>query len=217
MTASSLSVREYIADAVVHATGVVAGTVGVVVLIVAVAVEGAAAKFAPVLIYSSGLVAMLSGSAAYNVLESSRRRELLRRLDRSAIFLMIAGTYTPFTTMCLSGTWAIGLTAVVWSIACAGIVMTLMQSRAFDRLSIPVYLALGWAAIIALGPLFASLAPLTLALLGAGGLIYSIGVIFHVWESLPYQKAIWHGFVLAAAAVHYAAVVEGVVIARASC
>jgi hemolysin III len=213
---STLSFPEFVADAVVHAIGVAVGAVGASALIVAVAIDGRASKLAAISIYAGGLIAMLGCSAAYNVLHTSRWRDLLRRLDQSAIFLMIAGTYTPFTTLCLKGAWALGLTALIWSAAAMGIVLKFLVSHVADHLSVGIYLTLGWAGLIATGPLSASLAPSTLALLTAGGLLYSIGVIFHVWESLPFQKAVWHAFVLVAAAVHYAAVFDGVVIARAS-
>jgi hemolysin III len=208
--------REFVADAIVHAIGLVVGAAGSLVLLVAVAIDGKAAKLPAIIVYIGGLIAMLGCSAAYHVFQSPRRREFLRRLDQSAIFLMIAGTYTPFTTLCLKGAWAIGLTALVWSGAALGIALKMVAARALDQLSVGIYLALGWVGLIATGPLSTTLAPSTLALLGVGGLVYSIGVIFHIWESLPFQKAVWHGFVLVAATLHYAAVCDGVVIARAS-
>lgn len=208
--------REFVADAIIHAIGLLVGAAGSLALIVAVAIDGRASKLAAIIVYTGGLIAMLSCSAAYNVLRSSRRRDLLRRLDQSAIFLMIAGTYTPFTTLCLKGAWAIGATAVIWFGAAIGIALKMLVARPLEQLWIGIYLAFGWAGLIATGPLSAALAPSTLALLGVGGLVYSIGVIFHVWESLPFQKAVWHGFVLIAATLHYAAVFDGVVIAHAS-
>jgi len=200
----------------VHAIGIGLGSVGALALIGFVAVDRAAPELAAVLIYASGLVAMLGCSAAYHLWRSSGRRELLRRLDHAAIFLMIAGTYTPFTTLYLKGTWAIGLTAFIWGVAAAGIAVKLSTRRALDRLSIAIYLMLGWAGMIALGPLIASVPTPALILLATGGLIYSVGVVFHVWESLPFQNAVWHGFVVAAAATHYAAILEGVVLSHAA-
>jgi len=208
--------REFVADAIVHAIGLLVGAAGSLALIVAAAIDGKASKLTAIIVYTGGLIAMLGCSAAYNVLQGSSRRDLLRRLDQSAIFLMIAGTYTPFTTICLKGMWAIGLTALVWSGAALGIALKMLATRTLDQLSVGIYLALGWAGLIATGPLSATLAPSTLALLGVGGLVYSIGVIFHVWESLPFQRAVWHGFVLVGAPLHYAAVFGGVVIAPAS-
>lgn len=129
---------------------------------------------------------------------------------------MIAGTYPPFAMLCLKGVWAIGLTALVWSGAAMGIALKMLAARALDQLSVGIYLALGWAGLIVTGQLSSALAPPTLTLLGVGGLVYSFGVIFHIWESLPFQKVVWHGLVLVAATLHRAAVRDGVVIAHAS-
>jgi hemolysin III len=101
---------------------------------------------------------------------------------------MIAGTYPPFAMLCLKGVWAIGLTALVWSGAAMGIALKMLAARALDQLSVGIYLALGWAGLIATGQLSSALAPPTLTLLGVGGLVYSFGVIFHIWESLPFQN-----------------------------
>ena len=208
--------REFLADAIVHAFGLLVAAAGSLALLVAAVIDGKASKLTAIIVYTTGLIAMLGCSAAYNILLWSRRRDFLRRLDQSAIFLMIAGTYTPFTTLCLKGAWAIGLTALVWSGAAMGIALKMVAARALDQLSVGIYLALGWAGLVATGPLSTTLAPSTLVLLGAGGLVYSIGLIFHGWESLPFQKAVWHGFVLVAATLHYAAICDGVVIAHAS-
>jgi hemolysin III len=163
--------------------------------------------FATAAAYAAGLLAMLSFSAAYNLSADSRRRELLCRLDHAAIFVMIAGTYTPFTVLGLSGGWSTGMTIAVWSIAAAGVAIKLaVPTTRFAGLSTGLYLAFGWLGVVAIGPLLASIHAAVLGLVGAGGVLYSVGAIFHMWQKLPYQKAIWHGFVLVAAAVHYAAV-----------
>ena len=121
---------------------------------------------------------------------------------------MIAGTYTPFTVIGLAGGWAIGMTIAVWAIALLGIVLKLsIPASRFEGLSTGLYLAFGWIGFIAVGPLIASVGVPLLVLLGIGGLVYSVGAIFHVLEGLPYQKAIWHGSVLVAAGIHYAAIV----------
>ena len=118
---------------------------------------------------------------------------------------MIAGTYTPFTTRLGNG-WASGLTAVIWTVAAAGIALKLWQPRRIETISIVLYLALGWIGLAAAGPFMAALDASTLGLLAAGGILYSVGVIFHLWRRLPYHNAIWHGFVVVAAGVHYLAV-----------
>jgi hemolysin III len=158
---------------------------------------------------------MLGCSAAYQILRSSRRRELLRCFDHTAIFLMIAGTYTPFTLLRTRPFWDVVLTATVWTIAGAGIALRLLRPHVFDRVSIAFYLALGWAGLAAIAPLVPMVHLSTLVLLGAGGLLYTAGVVFHTWERLPFQNAIWHTFVLMAAAVHYAAVLEEIVVSHA--
>ncbi|MGE3904564.1 MAG: hemolysin III family protein, partial [Reyranellaceae bacterium] len=159
--------------------------------------------------------AMLICSAAYNLARNSRRRALLRRFDHAAIFAMIAGTYTPFTTLRLDGGWGAGLTAAVWTVATIGIALKLWKPHLVERASIPLYLALGWTIVVAVNPLLGALDPSTLVLLAVGGLLYTLGVAFHVWERLPYQNAAWHACVLAAAAVHYAAVIDAVFLGRA--
>ena len=130
------------------------------------------------------------------------------------IFLMIAGTYTPFTTCRLHGVWAIGMTATVWAGAVTGAVMKLISPRRVERVSIVAYLALGWTILVGMRPMLGSVDARTAVLIGVGGLLYSAGVGFHLWRALPFQKAIWHSFVLVAASCHYAAILRGVVLAR---
>ncbi|MGE0151563.1 MAG: hemolysin III family protein [Reyranellaceae bacterium] len=207
--------RELIADAVVHVVGLVAGLAAAAVLLTLGILQGDGFDIAALLVYALGLLAMLAFSAAYNLARRSRRRALLRRFDHAAIFAMIAGTYTPFTTLRLEGGWSIGLTAAVWGVALTGMVLKLWKPHLVERLSVPLYLALGWIIVVAVNPLLGALDASTLILLGIGGLLYTAGVIFHVWERLPYQNAAWHGFVLAAAMVHYAAVVDAIILGPA--
>ena len=203
---------ELTADGIVHALGIALGLAGAIAIMVMAALRLDLGQIAPIFIYAAGLVAMLGCSAAYNLLRSNRRRDLLRRFDHAAIFAMIAGTYTPFTTLRLNGAWAYSLTAVIWTVAALGIAVKLWQPRRIERLSTILYLALGWVGVIAIEPFLRALGPSTLTLLGVGGALYSIGVVFYVWRSLPYHNAVWHGFVLVAAGVHYLAVLNGTVI-----
>jgi len=198
--------RDQMADRVVHVVGIGLGTAAAIALVVVTAIDGEAGDLVPILIYAIGLVAMLGCSAAYNVFNASLRREWLRRFDHAAIFAMIAGTYTPFTTR-LAGDWASGLTAAIWAVAATGIVLKLLRPRHIEAISIVLYLALGWIGLVAMGPFRSALDARTLALLTLGGVIYTAGVVFHLWRRLPYQNAIWHGFVLVAASVHYVAVI----------
>ena len=198
--------RELLADGVVHALGLALGVAGAATLVVLVIADGNPVLVAPLSVYAAGLMAMLGCSAAYNLLRSSRRRDWLRRFDHAAIFAMIAGTYTPFTTLGLRGDWSYGLTVAIWSVAAVGIVLKLWQPRRIETISVALYLGLGWIGLIALGPFRGALETSTLALLAAGGIVYSLGVVFHLWRGLPYHDAIWHGFVLVAAGIHYLAV-----------
>lgn len=198
---------ELIADLVIHVLGVTAGAIGAVILISMAAVYSNTATLIAVLIYGIGLISMLSFSAAYNLHPPSPRREILRRLDHAAIFLMIAGTYTPFTTLHLTGAWSIAITSTIWVLAVGGMTAKILFPRRFERASLFAYLAMGWIGLVAFQPLLDSLPMWTFLLIGVGGVLYSVGTAFHVWESLKFQNAIWHAFVLAAAACHYAAVV----------
>jgi hemolysin III len=215
---TTLALREHAADRWVHVLGLGLGLPAALGVIVVAAIDGAREQLAPVALYAFGLLAMLGCSAAYNLLrprlsDASRRRDWLRRLDHAAIFAMIAGTYTPFTLKLERG-WAEGLTAAVWALAAAGIAVKLLRPGPAARrhaISVALYLALGWIGLLALGPFTASLGTATLLLLAVGGALYTGGVIFHLWQRLPYQNAIWHGFVLVAAGVHYAAVLTVVV------
>lgn len=198
---------ELIADRTVHIVGLVAGVTGAVTLTLIAAIDMRWAALATVVVYSAGLVAMLSFSAAYNLCQASPRRHILRRLDHAAIFAMIAGTYTPFTILGLDGGWRIGMTIAVWTMALAGIgVKLIAPASRSTRISTALYLGLGWMGLIAVVPLLEGLSSAVLILLAVGGGIYSVGVVFHLLQRMPYQNAVWHAFVLVAAMVHFAAV-----------
>ena len=137
-------------------------------------------------------------------------KNLLKRCDHAAIFLKIAGTYTPFAIVKLGGLAGYGLLAAVWAIALVGAGAKLLLRASWDRLAIVLYLALGWAVLTVIQPLAQSLPVGALLLLGLGGGLYSVGVIFHVWDGLPFQKAVWHLFVLAGTACHFGAVTRAV-------
>jgi len=207
--------RELAADCVIHILGIAGGSIGGATLVALIVQRGNWLELSALLIYALGMIAMFGCSAAYHLARSSSRRALLRRCDHAAIFVMIAGTYTPFTLLRLEGAWSWGLTTAVWLIAGLGMLVKLWRGCDLRYARIAPYLLLGWLGIIAIDPLFRSLGWETLGLIGLGGLLYMIGVLFHVWERLPFQNAIWHAFVLAAAAVHYAAVVNGVVLVGA--
>jgi len=160
-----------------------------------------------VLVYCAGLLAMLSASAAYNLAPPGRARELLRRFDHSAIFIMIAATYTPFAANRLghpAGDWILG---AIWLCAIVGVTMKMLFPRRFELASVAFYIAMGWMIIAVIRPLVARVSLADLWLLLGGGLVYCAGVPFYLRERLPCHKAIWHGFVLAAAILQFASIV----------
>jgi hemolysin III len=196
---------EIIADGVVHAIGVGLGLIGAVTIIV-VSVRMERIELAPILVYVIGLVAMLAFSAAYNMWPVSPAKWLLRRFDHSAIYLLIAGTYTPFLAQMKNVLASAGLGIGVWLSAVIGIVLKLALPGRFDRLAVVLCLLLGWSGVIAYDSLASALPSSSLWLLAAGGILYSLGTLFHLLQRLRFHNAIWHGFVLVAASCHYSAV-----------
>ena len=191
------------ADAVVHIVGIVFAINASAWLVWHVTGISAAVS---VLVYCVGLLAMIGMSAAYNMTPGHLpAKDILRRLDHSAIFIMIAATYTPFAVGRLGdyGPWIL---AANWTAATVGIVLKLLYPRRFEFVSLGLYLGMGWLIVLALKPLIANVATLDLWLLLGGGLVYSAGVAFYLIERIPYHKAIWHAFVLVAAVLHFSAI-----------
>jgi hemolysin III len=199
---------ELIADGIVHGIGVLCGLVAVTVLIVLSAVYATALEVTAVSIYAAGLLAMLVLSATYNLWPVSRAKWVLRRFDHSAIYVLIAATYTPFIMEIRDSFFAVALLIGVWCVAIIGIVLKLALPGRFDRLSVGLYLAMGWSGFMLYDAVVAALPTMALGLVVLGGVLYSLGVVFHAWQRLRFQNAIWHSFVLLGAACHYTAVLD---------
>jgi hemolysin III len=199
---------EIIADGIVHGLGVGFGLIAATVLIVLTGVFASTPEIVSVSIYAAGLLTMLGFSAAYNMWPVSPRKWWLRRFDHSAIYVLIAATYTPFMMQMHDRLLAMLLLGGVWGVAFIGIALKLFMPGRFDRLSILLYLAMGWSGLAAYDAVFTSLPKFTLWFVVAGGALYTLGVIFHTWRRLRFQNAIWHGFVLLGAACHYTAVMD---------
>ncbi|RMH46286.1 MAG: hemolysin III [Alphaproteobacteria bacterium] len=196
---------ERLADMAIHLTGIALAAVAAPVLVAIAAIrDGRAATIAAVSVYAVTSMAMLGFSGAYHMSRNPRLRQLLRRFDHAAIYLKIAGTQTPFAVLA-GGAWSAWLMIGVWCAAIAGAATKLFARHSHDRLSVALYLALGWAALLLLPAMWQGMSGLSLVLVLAGGLLYSAGVVFHLWDGLPFQNAIWHGFVLAATGVFYTA------------
>ena len=199
---------ELIADGVVHGIGVFGGLIAATVLIVLTAVYATAFDVAVVSVYVAGLLAMLVLSATYNLWPVSPAKWVLRRFDHSAIYLLIAATYTPIIMELKDSILAMVLLVGVWCVAIVGIVLKLVLPGRFDRLSVGLYLAMGWSGVMLYGRVVTTLPTLALWFVVAGGALYSLGVVFHAWRRLRFQNAIWHCFVLLGAACHYTAVLD---------
>lgn len=201
---------EYIADSTVHIIGVALGLAATIILLSLVIPDAGAGRIASISVYTACLMAMLICSALYNMLAKNNHASLFRRLDHAAIFLMIAGTYTPFAAMVIGGWPGAIVLAIVWAGALAGATLKLIQLKRFDKFTVPICLALGWVIVFAYQPLIENASPAGFWLLVAGGALYSAGTAFYAWKSLPFQNAIWHVFVLAAAVCHFAAILTDV-------
>jgi hemolysin III len=199
---------ELIADGVVHIIGVCFGLIAATVLIVLAAVYASALDIVVSAVYVAGLLAMLGLSATYNLWPVSRAKWVLRRLDHSAIYVLIAATYTPFIMEVKESVLAIVLLIGVWCAAIGGIVLKLRYPGRFDRVSVGLYLAMGWSGMMLYDAVVAVVPALALGFIVAGGVLYTFGVVFHAWQRLRFQNAIWHGFVLCGAACHYTAVLD---------
>ena len=199
---------ELIADAVVHIIGVCFGLVAATALIVLTSVYASAIDVAAVSVYVAGLLAMLVMSATYNLWPVSRAKWVLRRFDHSAIYLLIAATYTPLILELKDSYFAIALLIGVWCLAITGIVIKLALPGRYDRLAVGLYLAMGWSGMMLYDTVVKALPAMALWFIVAGGVLYSVGVVFHVWQRLRFQNAIWHGFVLSGAACHYTAICD---------
>jgi hemolysin III len=207
---SIVTAGERTADSIVHVTGIAAGLLAVIAMLVQGVRYLPTPSTASLAIYGAGLLAMLGCSAAYHMVAVPRWKSVLKRFDHAAIFLKIAGTYTPFAIVNMGGIIGYALLSLVWVIALVGAGAKLLLASSWDRTAIVVYLALGWSVLTVIQPLSQSVPINALLLLCLGGGLYSVGVIFHVWRSLPYQNAIWHLFVLAGTACHFAAVTQAV-------
>lgn len=200
------SLGEEIANSITHGCGIVLSIAGLAILCAFAARYGSALHVAAGAIFGATLIFCYTTSTLYHAIPLARVRQALRTLDHSAIFLLIAGTYTPFMLISLGDATGWTILVVIWSLAIVGIVAEVMLKGRYHGLVVTAYVAMGWVAAFALGPLVKALGTGGLVLLLAGGLAYTVGVIFYKWRRLPYNHAIWHGFVLAGSALHFFAV-----------
>ena len=205
---------ELIADGIVHAVGILFSLAAGIALLVSAAVRTTVAEYVSLTFYAASLLAVFSISCAYNLWPDRPLKQLLRRADHAAIYLLIAGTYTPFLTQLPNSAAAIALVSFVWIAAVAGIAMKLLLPGRFDRIAVGFYLLIGWSGILVIKPLSHALPQAAMVLMLAGGIVYSVGVLFFAWRALRFQNAVWHGFVVTGAILHFIAVADTLVFAR---
>ena len=207
----TLTVGEEIANSVTHGAGLAASIAGLVILVIAAGRRGDAWVLGSCVIYASTLILLYAASTLYHALASTRARGVFQRIDHAAIYLLIAGSYTPFALVNLRGIWGWTLLAIVWTLAILGVTLKSVFGPRWPVVSTVLYVAMGWTAAIAFKPLVAHVPPVGIAWLVAGGVAYTAGVVFYAWERLRYSHALWHLFVLGGSVCHFMAVLRGVV------
>jgi len=206
----SYSNEEEIANSVTHGVGWVLSVVGMAFLVTRAAATGGALRVVTCAIFGATLILLYASSTLYHALPSKRAKRVFRVFDHSAIFLLIAGSYTPLALVALGGTWGWSLFGSVWFLAAVGLLLSTVAHGRWRWLSITLYVSMGWLAVIAIKPLVLALSRPALALVVLGGIAYTGGLVFYAWKKLPYSHAIWHVFVLAGSVFHYFAVLFAV-------
>jgi len=197
--------NEELLNTLTHGLGIAASLVGGAGLITMTALYGDGWQLIGSIVFSASLVLLYSASTLYHAAKKTVLKKRLRIFDHVSIFILIAGTYTPFMLVGLRGGWGWSLIGIVWGLAIVGVVAKLFLTGRYNKTSTAIYLAMGWLAIIAIGPLMKVLPPSTLLWMMAGGLFYTVGTVFYVSRRIPYAHAIWHLFVLAGSTCHFIA------------
>lgn len=199
--------HEEVANSITHGVGLALSVIGLVVLMILAWVKGSALHIASCSVYGVTLVMLYTASTLYHSFRSPRLKHIFKIIDHCSIYLLIAGTYTPFTLVMLRGGWGWTLFAIVWMLCFVGIIFKLFFVNRFMILSTIVYVMMGWLVIIAIKPMVAMIPLGCILWLVAGGLFYTVGVLFFAWHRVPYNHAIWHLFVVAGSVCHFFAVV----------
>lgn len=194
---------EEIANSVTHGVAALLSIAGLVVMLSMMPVTAGAATITAAAVFGASMIFLYTASTLYHAIPNLRVKRILQVLDHSAIYVMIAGSYTPFCLVTLKGTTGTMLCIAVWSIALAGIILQPVLMKRAEWLNCLLYLLLGWCVVLVFEPLMATLPSAGIWLLAAGGVVYSLGVIFYLWERIPYNHAIWHLFVLGGTALQF--------------
>lgn len=200
------SAGDELASSLIHGIGIVLSIAGLATLVAFAALRGNALAVVACAVFGTSLVLLYTASTLYHSISVAAAKPALRTLDHIAIYVLIAGTYTPFTLIALPGSWGWSLFAAVWALALAGSALELGLLKRYHKLAVLLYVGMGWLGMVAFEPLSKHLQAGGVALLLAGGLAYTLGVPFYLWRKLPYHHALWHVFVLAGSVLHFLAV-----------
>lgn len=198
--------REEIASSVTHGIGVVLSVIGLIALVGMGIREGDPWKIVSFSIFGVSMILLYLASTMYHLIRNERLKEFFRKFDHAAIYLLIAGTYTPFLLLNLRGPWGWSLFGIIWALAVFGVIYKFLLINKFHNLSVFIYVLMGWLGIVGFKPVIDAVGWDGVGLLFAGGLAYTLGVVFYLWERLPHNHAVWHLFVMGGTAFHYAAV-----------
>lgn len=194
---------EEIWHAITHGVGLALSIAGLVILLAFAALQGSALVITSSAIFGAALIILYGASTLYHAITHTRIKRIFQQFDHASIYFLIAGTYTPVTLVLLGGAWGWTIFSIIWSAAIFGIFLKFAYPDRFEKLSLTLYVLMGWMIVVAMQPLMANMESGGLWLLLAGGLSYTIGIIFYVWDSLPFNHAIWHIFVLGGSVLHY--------------
>lgn len=203
----TLSIGEEIFNSITHGIGTLLSIAALVLLVVFAAIKGNAWHVVSFSIFGSTLVLLYLSSTLYHSFTKAKVKNIFARFDHAAIFLLIAGTYTPFLLTAIRGVLGWTLFGIIWSVAIAGVVIRSIYLTRFRKLMVGLYLAMGWMFVVAIGPMLKNLPEISILFLFLGGIMYSIGVVFYVWRNLKYGHGIWHLFVLAGSIMHFFSVI----------
>lgn len=202
----SYTMGEELANAITHGIGALLSVAGLVILIVFAVIYGDVWHVVSCSIFGASLIMLYTASTLYHSFQGPRVKRFFRIMDHVSIYLLIAGTYTPFALVNLRGPWGWTLFGIIWGLTLFGIFFKVAFIGRFRVVSTIIYLAMGWLVIVAVKPVVELVAPGGLMLMAAGGLAYTLGVVFYAWKIMPFHHAVWHLFVLAGSAFHYFAV-----------
>jgi hemolysin III len=202
-----LTIKEEIFNSITHGIGTILSIGALVILVILAVMKGDAWHVVSYTIYGSTLILLYLSSTLYHSFTNEKIKNLFARFDHAAIFLLIAGTYTPFLLTVLRGTLGWTLFGIIWGVAVAGVVIRSIYLTRFRKLMVALYLAMGWMFVVAVGPMIKNLPQTSIIFLFLGGIFYSVGVVFYMWRTLKYGHGIWHLFVLAGSIMHFFAVV----------